>query len=164
LMMLRPCSCNRIRLGSAYSTDQCRKCWCWRHSQTHINRWWEPTDGPKPTPEPVPPGSAFRPPEPRPASGPGTELKALLATLGITPSGCACESRARRMDAGGVEWCREHRDEIAGWLRDEAAKRGWGDVFAAGARAVLSGLAFRIDPADVYGSLVSLAIERAEAK
>jgi hypothetical protein len=140
-------------------TDGCRLCWLARHDARYMRLWGVPGD-----PELVPEGSEFKLPAPRPASGPGTELKAILATLGIAPDGCACNARARRMDAGGVEWCRTHRDEIAGWLRDEAGKRGWGDVFAAGARAVLSGLAFRIDPADVYGSLVSLAIERAEAK
>lgn len=59
-----------------------------------------------------------------PAEGPGTELKALLKTIGITASPtCSCNKRARIMDEKGCDWCEEHIDEIDGWLAEEAKKR-----------------------------------------
>lgn len=57
-------------------------------------------------------------------TGPGTELKKLLASYGITPeAGCGCDDHAREMDQRGVEWCQENIDTIVGWMREEAAKR-----------------------------------------
>jgi hypothetical protein len=65
-----------------------------------------------------------RAPRPAPTSGPGTELKALLATIGITSSPtCSCNKRAKVMDEKGCDWCEEHIDEIDGWLAEEAKKR-----------------------------------------
>lgn len=56
--------------------------------------------------------------------GPGTELKKILARFGIRPVGdCKCNRRARRMDQEGIEWCRQNRDRIVGWLQEEAKKR-----------------------------------------
>jgi hypothetical protein len=61
----------------------------------------------------------------RAAAGPGVELKALLARIGITASPtCACNKRARIMDEKGCDWCEAHIDEIDGWLAEEARKRG----------------------------------------
>jgi len=59
-------------------------------------------------------------PEPRP----GTELKALLKTIGIVAKpNCSCNKRAKVMDEKGCDWCAEHIDEIDGWLAEEAKKR-----------------------------------------
>ena len=84
------------------------------------------------------PAKALGPPpprQPRPASkreaaptrGPGTELKKLLAKIGITATPtCSCNARARKMDemeAKEPGWCAAHLDEIVGWLREEATKR-----------------------------------------
>jgi hypothetical protein len=59
--------------------------------------------------------------------GPGTELKKLLAKIGIVATqNCSCNSRARRMDEEEAKepgWCEAHLDEIVGWLREEAEKR-----------------------------------------
>jgi hypothetical protein len=74
----------------------------------------------------------FAPPEPT-SSGPGTELKKLLARAGITASpDCSCNARARLMDERGIEWCEANIDEIVGWLREEATKRGLPFVDMAG--------------------------------
>lgn len=56
--------------------------------------------------------------------GAGTELKKLLAKVGIvaTPN-CTCNKRAITMNVRGVEWCEENIDTIVGWLREEANKR-----------------------------------------
>ena len=68
-----------------------------------------------------------------PAGGPGTELKAMLAMLGISASpNCSCNARARLMDERGIEWCEANIDEIVGWLREEATKRGLPFVDMAG--------------------------------
>jgi hypothetical protein len=66
-------------------------------------------------------------PEPpaQPSNGPGTELKKLLAKVGITASpDCACNARAAEMDRQGVEWCEANLDTIVGWLREQAEARG----------------------------------------
>lgn len=77
------------------------------------------------TPEP--------PPEPAPTHGAGAELKKLLSRVGITASpDCSCNARARLMDERGIEWCEANIDEIVGWLREEASKRGLPFVDMAG--------------------------------
>jgi hypothetical protein len=73
---------------------------------------------------------------PAPTSGPGTELKKLLKRVGITATpNCSCNARARRMDEEEAKepgWCEAHLDEIVGWLREEATKRGLPFLDAAG--------------------------------
>lgn len=59
-------------------------------------------------------------------SGPGTELKAMLAGWPLylkTSGGCSCNRHAAQMDAWGCDECERRIDEIVGWLRDEAARR-----------------------------------------
>lgn len=68
-----------------------------------------------------------------PTSGPGTELKKLLATIGITSTpNCSCNARAAEMDRLGCDWCEANIDTIVGWLREEAEKRGLPFLDAAG--------------------------------
>lgn len=56
---------------------------------------------------------------------PGTELRNILASIGITASlGCSCAAKAHTMDELGIEWCEANIDTIVGWLREEAEKRG----------------------------------------
>lgn len=58
------------------------------------------------------------------ATGPGTELKKLLSRLGFSSNpGCACNKRARVMDARGIPWCEENVETICDWLAEEAGKR-----------------------------------------
>jgi hypothetical protein len=67
------------------------------------------------------------------AHGPGTELKKLLATVGITASStCSCNARAAEMNARGVDWCEANINIIVGWLRQEATKRRLPFLDAAG--------------------------------
>jgi hypothetical protein len=97
----------------------------------------------------------------RTTSGPGTELMALLKSLGIHKQpGCDCKSKAKQMDAWGVDGCRAHRDEIADWLRSNQEKLGWREWLAAGVKAVAVGLAFSIDWRDPFGGLVDESIRR----
>ena len=59
-----------------------------------------------------------------PPPGPGTEMKALLAKIGIVASPtCSCNKRAKIMDEKGCDWCAENIDEIDRWLAEEAKKR-----------------------------------------
>ena len=60
-----------------------------------------------------------------PQEGPGTELKRILNEMGIRPSSCNCVKHAAEMNKGGVVWCRASVDTIAGWLEEEARKKGW---------------------------------------
>ena len=70
---------------------------------------------------------------PPPTSGPGTELKALLKTVGIVASpGCSCNKRAKVMDQNGCDWCEANLDEISGWLQEESEKRKLPYVATAG--------------------------------
>lgn len=59
--------------------------------------------------------------------GPGTELKALLKTIGIVAKpNCSCNKRAAAMDENEARqpgWCEAHIEEIDGWLAEEAKKR-----------------------------------------
>mgnify|MGYP006931609776 CR=1 FL=1 len=96
-------------------------------------------------------------------TGPGTELKKLLTELGISSfNGCSCNERAAQMNRWGVEGCREHFDIIRCWIVDAQEKAGWATTITATIAATVNGLALRIDPTDVAGSLVRIAIERAE--
>lgn len=95
---------------------------------------------PKPRFVPPQPKAAQPPPvrqPPAPTHGPGTELKKLLKTwlrIEATPT-CSCNARARKMDEEEAKepgWCEAHLEEIVGWLREEATKRGLPFVDMAG--------------------------------
>jgi hypothetical protein len=61
------------------------------------------------------------------SAGPGTEMKKLLAgwPLYITATeNCPCNRHAAQMDAWGPDECERRIDEIVGWLRAEAERRG----------------------------------------
>ena len=63
-----------------------------------------------------------------PTHGPGTELKKLLARVGIVAAdSCPCNARAAEMDRREQEtpgWCEANLDTIVGWLREQAEARG----------------------------------------
>lgn len=58
-------------------------------------------------------------------NGPGTELKKMLAKIGIeaTPN-CTCNAKAKIMNFQGTQWCRDNLETVVGWLREEAQSRG----------------------------------------
>lgn len=98
-----------------------------------------------------------------PVGGPGTELKAVFAQLGV-PACQACHETAAQMDAWGVAGCKAHRGEIVAGLRERAEKISWWQKRKAEVNAVISGLAFRVNWLDPFPSLVDESIRRAEAK
>jgi hypothetical protein len=102
---------------------------------------------------------------PTPTEGPGTELTAILASLGITAAvGCDCKEKAAQMNRWGVDGCRKHFWEIVGWLKDGQGRWGWTDYLRAAVLAVITGLAFQLDPTDPFPGILTEAIRRAEAK
>lgn len=64
-------------------------------------------------------------PVPEYPKGPGTELRKILATIGIHPRGvnCKCNEHAAQMDRQGPDWCEANLTEIVDWLEEEAKKR-----------------------------------------
>lgn len=100
-----------------------------------------------------------------PTEGPGTELKAILASLGIQPSSnCDCNGKAAQMNLWGVAGCKANRETIIGWMKDGAPNWGWLDQMKAAARAVTTGLAFQVSWTDPFPGIVDLSIQRAEEK
>jgi hypothetical protein len=59
--------------------------------------------------------------------GPGDYLHELIVYwTGEQPeAGCQCRQRIETMNSWGPQGCREHIDEIVGWLQAEAIERGW---------------------------------------
>lgn len=91
-----------------------------------------------------------------PIRGPGAWLLRLFAEINVTPKPeCHCSEYAAKMDAWGVEGCRERRAEIISHLKDDAAKYGLGEWAVAGWTAFWQGKPLSL------GGLVDEAIRRA---
>jgi hypothetical protein len=69
-----------------------------------------------------------------------------------------------RMDLWGVEGCKRNRELAIRWLREGAPRWGWRERIAIAAKAVRTGLAFKLDPRDPYPGLVDEAIHREEQR
>jgi hypothetical protein len=94
-------------------------------------------------------------------SGPGTELKKLLAELGIHPiKNCGCESLAAKMNAWGPA-CREHRAEIIDAIRANWQHATIGEKLRIARAGAFAAIAGRINPLSPIGSMIDLAMERA---
>jgi hypothetical protein len=95
--------------------------------------------------------------------GPGTELAALLESIGIKElPGCGCKKKMRQMDRWGVDGCKQHFDEIVTWMRDGYEKAGLIAKVRSAAFAAAIGLAFKLEPGNPLPGLVKEAIRRAE--
>jgi hypothetical protein len=94
-------------------------------------------------------------------TAPGSQLWRLLAELGIQhkPT-CTCLHLAETMNQWGPAGCRLARPEIIAQMRTNAKEYGWLDVARAAAKAVSTGIAWKLDLTDVYGSLLDEAIRR----
>lgn len=95
-------------------------------------------------------------------AGPGRELAMLLAQLRAGSMGPSCQGRAEQMNRWGAAGCREHRAEIIAWLKESYDKASRLDVFMCGLHAMRLGVIWRLRRRDLLGSLVDLAIKRAE--
>jgi hypothetical protein len=98
-------------------------------------------------------------------NGVGSHLWRLLESLGVRHSDeCDCLAWAERMNAWGPAGCRQQRAAIVAHMRDSARNYGWGDLAKAAAKALMTGLAWQLNPLDLYGSLLDEAIRRAESE
>lgn len=117
----------------------------------------------------------------RQSSGPGTELAKLLSGIGINPKpNCSCKAVQAQMDRWGVKGMRDPtpnyplpddpsrkvsaREYVVHYFNQNYQKFGWGERIKAATMAVLTGLAFQLDPLSPFESLVELAIRNAEEK
>lgn len=159
--MAPPCTCKRFIPGQPWIKGRdCRRCWLYAHDAKYTRQWNERHGITSENPSTVV-ISLRGQPKPLPA-GPGTELKKLLLSLGIASDDtCWCNKRAALMNEWGIAECRERRSEIASWLREKAEERSWVDKLQAARLAITTGIALSINPLDLYGSLVDIAIERA---
>jgi hypothetical protein len=97
-------------------------------------------------------------------AGPGNRLKEIIGSVGLEKTGgCRCDEMLVKMNAWGIDGCREHRAEIIAHLKAAYKETSWADFATASAKAIASGLAFSINPLDPFGSLVDEAIRRAES-
>lgn len=97
--------------------------------------------------------------------GVGSKLWRLLASLGIAHTAtCSCLALAEEMNALGSAGCRRERTRLVEAMRSNAKEYGWGTVATAAAKALASGLAWKLDLRDVYGSLLDEAILQAESQ
>lgn len=104
-------------------------------------------------------------PRERKPPGVGDHLKMLWQQLRIVPSkACGCESLRRKMNALGVDGCRANRAELVAELQAKSWDFSALDSLRAAGDALQTGLAWRINPLDRFGSLLDLAIERAESR
>lgn len=77
-----------------------------------------------PAAQPQPPAQPPAQPYKWDPAGAGTQLKKLLAKVGITSTeNCSCNARARVMNEKGIEWCEQNVPEIVSWLKEEAGRR-----------------------------------------
>jgi hypothetical protein len=91
-------------------------------------------------------------------TGPGNELAMMLHRIRTGPIGPICNARRHQMNAWGPAGCREHREEILGWLRESYKRTPWQLKVMCGLQALARGL-----PLTLAG-LLTLAIERAEGR
>ena len=151
-----------------------RKMWCERHQCWKTRHWhelcqtrenyrraWDEGRGPGQV-KGTPPGKTTIKRSPR-AKGVGDHQKDAIAELGIHPKhGCGCDSLASEMNRLGPDGCRRDRARLVEKLKLNAQQYSWGDVARAAVNAVKTGLAWKINPLDPYGSLLDEAIRRAE--
>lgn len=103
-------------------------------------------------------------PQPAPPrnTGPGTHLKLIFQSLGINPDGCGgCPVTIQKMNAG-TDWCNDHFDELVAEIKERAKARGWLTHAKAAAKAIPTGLAFKVNWKDPIPGLVREAIKRAK--
>jgi hypothetical protein len=98
-------------------------------------------------------------------TGPGTELKLLLSSIGINPTKeCSCHDKILEMDMWGVQGCIDHRQQIIEDLRQGYLEWGWRSRLIYASKAVLTGAIFKIQWPDPFPGLVDQAIRNAAKK
>lgn len=97
--------------------------------------------------------------------GPGAEFAGLISQLGLqSVASCSCASLQREMDRLGVDGCRRERSRLIKSLKENYVKYTAADKMWASYNAVITGLAFKLNPLDPIPSLFDEAVRRAEEK
>jgi hypothetical protein len=99
--------------------------------------------------------------------GPGTQLKALLASLGVhAVPNCGCADYVALMNAWGVQGTTANKHTVVQWLKAGLNNYDWGTILATAPKAVM---AARIVPnplrplESVLVALVDIAVEQARS-
>lgn len=88
-----------------------------RHASPEAMEAYKPTPEQRQMPERTPRAVAI-------GSGPGTELKKLLAFLRLkVTTGCKCNEHIATMNREGPAWCRANLETIIDWIEAEHAAR-----------------------------------------
>jgi hypothetical protein len=96
-----------------------------------------------------------------PAGLPGTELTLLIRSLGFPLCQTRCRELAQQMDEWGPWGSWANKDAILEQLRATQKRLKWTEKLMAASRAITTGLAFKLDPADPAPGLLKEAIRRA---
>jgi len=93
--------------------------------------------------------------------GPGTELKALLKSIGVSPSpNCDCNRVAAEMDRIGTKRCIERKAEFVEKLQAAYLKSSWLQRITAAGMALKTGVAFKINWINPVDGLFDEALRR----
>lgn len=100
---------------------------------------------------------------PLPPTGVGSQVKRILAELGIyASSGCNCEGKALDWDRQGLEWCETHQEELVETLREKEKSLGWVASLLLRATAIFSKIAWKLDIQDPARGIIQEALKRAK--
>lgn len=96
--------------------------------------------------------------------GPGTELRKLLRSIGLSPKTgvCLCDDMASNMNLWGVDGCKLRLGEIVIHLKEQFKQTPKSKILKAAALSVLNRWAYRIDILDPIPSIVLEAIRRVD--
>ena len=95
--------------------------------------------------------------------GVGSQLWRLLTSLGVQHhTDCSCLILAKAMNILGPERCREEREALLEEMEKNKVRYGWATYLRAGVNALLTGVAFKIDPRNPLPGLLDEAIRLAE--
>lgn len=105
-------------------------------------------------------------------NGPGSELKAIMKSLGVHPSPtCDCNRLAKEMDRMGPDKCEEEIQNIVNSIKGNADRWGWGEAIGNRVKMGINifkhpGLLLKLGkkPTDPITVLVTEAIRRAKEK
>lgn len=99
----------------------------------------------------------------RKGNGVGSQCWKLLESLGIEHKvNCPCIRMAIVMNQWGPEGCRENKEVIVEHFQKYYKNYGWAECIKAATKSVTTGLVFKLNPLDPFGSIVEESIKRAE--
>ncbi len=158
-------TCPRYGVMEGRYHQICQGVNCTPEKREKFIRFW--TENPQIDLQPTP--RLAVPPSTKPhLKGTGTQLLLLLKEMSVTEyTGCSCAAKAALMNRWGPEECTNRREEIIGWIREEASKATWGAKLKIVGTLLKKKLlnptsAFIPDPTDPVASIVDEAIRRSK--